>query len=231
MLSSAISTRKAWRSARAVKWRVRTLPSGLSHAWAWVARVTIFFVLTPDVAKRCIIEEGANPDRALRRCGLDARPYRIALPSTLQWIDMPDFDRALLLTIKESARMPIKPTRQLRTSGHVHLPDGDASTAAVSLPTIGQSRQAGVGAQREGLDLIASHPRQVIAQLEEDYSRVDVTPALDLEEFTALPRLLRQLIASARTPARGARKSGRVFKLVSAEGPISSFSRAGRPLR
>jgi methyltransferase (TIGR00027 family) len=59
-----------------------TLPEGNKHEWAWVARTYLFdkFVLRQ-------IEEGADIVLNLA-AGLDARPYRMELPSTLRWVEV-----------------------------------------------------------------------------------------------------------------------------------------------
>jgi methyltransferase (TIGR00027 family) len=69
-----------------------TLPEGNSHAWAWVARTYLF-----DQFITREIEQGADMVVNLA-AGLDARPYRMALSPSLQWIeaDLPE-----ILTYKE----------------------------------------------------------------------------------------------------------------------------------
>ncbi|PYU59791.1 MAG: SAM-dependent methyltransferase, partial [Acidobacteria bacterium] len=54
-----------------------TLPEGNSHAWAWVARTYLF---DKFVAQE--IEQGTDMVVNLA-AGLDARPYRMALPASL----------------------------------------------------------------------------------------------------------------------------------------------------
>lgn len=59
-----------------------TLPEGNKHAWAWVARTYLFdqFLLR---------ELAAGADLVLNlAAGLDARPYRMSLPSSLRWIEV-----------------------------------------------------------------------------------------------------------------------------------------------
>jgi len=64
----------------------QTLPAGNKHEWAWVARTYLFdkFLLRE-------IQTGANLVVNLA-AGLDTRPYRMDLPSTLEWVevDLPD---------------------------------------------------------------------------------------------------------------------------------------------
>jgi methyltransferase (TIGR00027 family) len=63
-----------------------TLPEGNQHAWAWVARTYAF----DEFIGRCI-HEGSDMVINLA-AGLDARPYRMALPPSLQWmeVDLPE---------------------------------------------------------------------------------------------------------------------------------------------
>lgn len=63
-----------------------TLPDGNKHEWAWVARTYLF-----DQFLSRAIQDGADMVLNLA-AGLDARPYRMNLPATLQWIevDLPD---------------------------------------------------------------------------------------------------------------------------------------------
>jgi methyltransferase (TIGR00027 family) len=62
------------------------LVDGKKHEWAWVARTCLF-----DQFLSRAIHEGADLVVNLA-AGLDARPYRMDLPATLQWVevDLPD---------------------------------------------------------------------------------------------------------------------------------------------
>lgn len=59
-----------------------TLPEGNKHEWAWVARTYLF-----DQFLSSEIKEGATLVINLA-AGLDARPYRMELPPTLQWVEV-----------------------------------------------------------------------------------------------------------------------------------------------
>ena len=59
-----------------------TLTDGNKHEWAWVARTYLF---DQFVARE--INDGADLVINLA-AGLDARPYRMDLPSTLQWVEV-----------------------------------------------------------------------------------------------------------------------------------------------
>lgn len=63
-----------------------TLPDGNKHEWAWVARTYLF-----DQFFSRTIQDGADLVVNLA-AGLDARPYRMDVPASLQWIevDLPD---------------------------------------------------------------------------------------------------------------------------------------------
>lgn len=59
-----------------------TLAQGNKHEWAWVARTYLF-----DQFISREIQEGTDLVVNLA-AGLDARPYRMDLPSTLQWVEV-----------------------------------------------------------------------------------------------------------------------------------------------
>jgi methyltransferase (TIGR00027 family) len=61
---------------------VRTLPLGQSMAWSMVVRTAVM----DEVILRCIAR-GARTVLNLG-AGLDTRPFRLALPGTLRWIDV-----------------------------------------------------------------------------------------------------------------------------------------------
>jgi len=69
-----------------------SLPEGNKHEWAWVARTYLF-----DRFLSREIQDGADLVVNLA-AGLDARPYRMPLPSTLQWVEV---DLAEILSYKE----------------------------------------------------------------------------------------------------------------------------------
>jgi methyltransferase (TIGR00027 family) len=69
-----------------------TLPDGNSHAWAWVARTYLF---DQFIAQE--LAQGVDMVVNLA-AGLDARPYRMALPASLQWIEI---DLPEILAYKE----------------------------------------------------------------------------------------------------------------------------------
>jgi|SRR5580698_1122538 methyltransferase (TIGR00027 family) len=81
-----------------------TLPEGNKHEWAWVARTYLF--------DRFIAEEihkGADLVVNLA-AGLDARPYRMDLPATLQWVEV---DLPEIVSYKEEMLADEKPKCRL----------------------------------------------------------------------------------------------------------------------
>jgi methyltransferase (TIGR00027 family) len=59
-----------------------TLPNGNKHEWAWVARTYLF-----DQYLSQALQNGADLVVNLA-AGLDARPYRMNLPASLQWVEV-----------------------------------------------------------------------------------------------------------------------------------------------
>jgi methyltransferase (TIGR00027 family) len=81
-----------------------TLADGNKHEWAWVARTYLF-----DQFLSRAIQDGAELVVNLA-AGLDARPYRMDLPATLQWVEV-DFPE--LIAYKEDILAYDKPRCQL----------------------------------------------------------------------------------------------------------------------
>ena len=96
-----------------------TLPEGNSHAWAWVARTYLF---DRFIAQE--IEQGTDMVVNLA-AGLDARPYRMSLPASLQWIEV---DLPEILTYKEGILANEKPACALERV-RMNLSDGSARRA------------------------------------------------------------------------------------------------------
>lgn len=77
-----------------------TIPYGNKNTWSWVTRTYLFDQFVTEQIKQgtdMVVNLGA---------GLDARPYRMKLPATLQWveIDLPD-----ILSYKEDVLAQEKP--------------------------------------------------------------------------------------------------------------------------
>ncbi len=84
---------------------VRTLPRGMSSAWAVIVRTCVFDEMILQVVQTQQVDTVLN-----LASGLDTRPYRLPLPASLRWIevDLPD-----ILTYKEEKLADIKPACSL----------------------------------------------------------------------------------------------------------------------
>jgi len=81
-----------------------TLPDGNNQEWAWMARTYLFDQFTMRV-----IQEGADLVVNLA-AGLDARPYRLNLPASLEWVEV-DFPE--IVSYKEDILASEKPACRL----------------------------------------------------------------------------------------------------------------------
>jgi len=175
------------------------LPQGLSHAWAWVARTYLF-----DQLLQKEIADGAE---LIVNCaaGLDARPYRMHLPASLQWIEagLPD-----ILAYKKELLANDKPTCQLER-------------IAVTLADSGERRRffADIAARgKRGVvlteGLLIYLPTEEVAQFAEDLSDVASLQRWILDMHS--PRLLAMM---QRNTGKALEKVGAPFKFGPAEGP------------
>ena len=129
------------------------LRDGNQHAWAWTARTYAF-----DQYLTREIEKGADMVLNLA-AGLDARPYRMALPATLQWVEA---DLPGILTYKEEILAAEKPSCMLE---RIHIDLSDA-TARRALFAEMQRRARRVVVLTEGL--VIYFAREDVAALAED---------------------------------------------------------------
>ena len=177
----------------------RTLPQGLSHAWAWVARTYLF-----DQILQKEIAEGAD---LIVNCaaGLDARPYRMQLPSALQWIeaDLPD-----MLAYKTALLANDKPTCQLERIA-VNL--ADVKERRRFLDSIAGRGKRGV-VLTEGLLIYLS--TEEVAQFAKDLSGIASLQRWILDMHS--PRLLAMM---QRKTGKALERVGAPFKFGPAEGP------------
>ena len=81
-----------------------TLPDGNNQEWAWMARTYLF-----DQFAMRVVQEGADLVVNLA-AGLDARPYRLDLPASLQWVEV-DFPE--IVSYKEEILASEKPVCRL----------------------------------------------------------------------------------------------------------------------
>jgi methyltransferase (TIGR00027 family) len=175
------------------------LPQGLSHAWAWVARTYLF-----DQMLQKEIAEGAD---LVVNCaaGLDARPYRMKLPSTLRWIeaDLPD-----ILAYKKELLANDQPTCQLE---RIPVNLADAEERRRFFVEIAGRGQRGV-VLTEGLLIYLS--AEEVAQFAEDLSGVASLQRWILDMHS--PRLLAMM---QRNTGKALEKVGAAFKFGPVEGP------------
>ena len=176
-----------------------TLPEGNSHAWAWVARTYLF-----DQFITREIEQGTDMVVNLA-AGLDARPYRMALPAYLQWIEV---DLPEILTYKEGILAEEKPVCRLERI-RLDLSDGHARRALFA----DLNRRANkILVLTEGLiiylaaDEVAALARDLAAGSHFQHW------ILDLHS----PGLLRMM---QRTTGKQLSEAGAPFKFAPAEGP------------
>jgi methyltransferase (TIGR00027 family) len=176
-----------------------TLPEGNSHAWAWVARTYLF-----DQFITREIEQGADMVVNLA-AGLDARPYRMALSPSLQWIeaDLPE-----ILTYKEGILANEKLACKLERI-RLDLSDGPARRALFA----DLNRRANkILVLTEGLLIYLS--AEEVASLAKDLATNSQFQRwiMDLSS----PGLLRMM---QRTTGKQLSEVGAPFKFAPAEGP------------
>ncbi len=176
----------------------RSLPFAERYAWPYVARTINFDRIINDQ-----IRQGADMVINLA-AGLDARPYRMELPSQLQWVEV---DLAPLTDYKEAILAGEKPRCQLR---RVRMDLSDRAMRLELFRELGaQSKKALV--VTEGL-LIYLSPEEVL-ELGRDLA---AQPAFrDWAIDLASPGLLKMLQKNL-----GAlEKAGSPLKFAPAEGP------------
>lgn len=82
----------------------KTLPDGSKHEWAWVARTYLFDqFLSREILERVDLVVNLA-------AGLDARPYRMQLPSGLRWVEV---DLPEIIAYKEEILAGEKPRCRL----------------------------------------------------------------------------------------------------------------------
>lgn len=176
-----------------------TIPDGNKHAWAWVARTYLF----DRFITRCI-QDGAELVVNLA-AGLDARPYRMTLLASLQWIEV---DLPGILAYKEPLLAAEKPSCILE---RIRVDISDVSARrAVFAELGGRARKALV--LTEGL-LIYLRAEQV-AELARDLAAIPSFQYWITD--IASPGLLRMM---QRTVGRTLSEAGAPFQFGPAEGP------------
>jgi methyltransferase (TIGR00027 family) len=176
-----------------------TLPHGNSYAWAWVARTYLFdqFILRE-------IQQGTDMVINLA-AGLDARPYRMQLPSTLKWVEI---DLPEILTYKEEILTGEKPGCRLERI-RLDLSDVDARKPVLAELT---ARAQKILVLTEGL-LIYLEPSQVVVLAKDLAGHPQLQRwILDIHS----PGLLRLM---QRTTGKQLSQVGAPFKFGPPEGP------------
>lgn len=176
-----------------------TLPEGNKHAWAWVTRTYLF-----DHFLMQELNQGVDLVLNLA-AGLDARPYRMQLPASLQWVEI---DLPEILGYKEGILAGEKPVCALERI-RLDLVDGNARRAFfVQL----NRRAKKILVLTEGL-LIYLSAEEVAALARDLASGANFQRwVLDI----ASPGLLRMM---QRTTGKHLSEAGAPFKFAPAEGP------------
>jgi len=189
----------------------RNLPAGEDNAWAWVARTYLF-----DQFLQQEIADGAD---LVVNCaaGLDARPYRLQLPATLQWVeaDLPD-----MLAHKTEKLAGEKPTCRLERIA-VNL--ADAGARKQFLREVATRGKRGV-VLTEGLLIYLA--REEVGQLAKDFAGVEPLQRWILDLHS--PRLLAMM---QKKTGKALEKIGAPFRFGPAEGPEFFVPNGWKPIR
>src|SRR5216684_8547354 len=187
-----------------------TLPEGNSHAWAWVARTYLFDEFIAQ-------ELAQGTDMVVNlAAGLDARPYRMALPASLQWIEV---DLPEILAYKEGILANEKPACALERV-RTDLSDGSARGALFADLDRRSNR---ILILTEGLLIYLSAEEVAALAKELAASSHFQRWILDL----ASPGLLRMM---QRTTGKQLSQVGAPFKFAPAEGPAFFTAHAWEPI-
>lgn len=176
-----------------------TLPEGNKHAWAWVARTYLFdHFITQEL--------GQGVDLVLNlAAGLDARPYRMSLPASLQWIEV---DLPEILSYKEEILMSETPKCKLE---RIRLDLSDANARRQLFAALNQ-RAKKILVLTEGLLIYLSE--EEVARLAKDLA-ANASFQLWLMDL-ASPGLLKMM---QKTTGKHLSQVGAPFKFAPAEGP------------
>ena len=194
------------------------------HAWAWVMRTVLF---DRFIAGRI----AAGDDMVVNlAAGLDARPYRMALPPSLQWVevDLPD-----LLDYKERILAADKPACRLE---RVRMDLADVAARRELFARLGERAKSAL-VITEGLLIYLT--REEVAALAEDLARPPGFRHWTLEIVS--PGLLKMLqrevgaaLEQAQAPLKFGPPEGPAFfephgwHPIAAESPLKAASRAKR---
>jgi methyltransferase (TIGR00027 family) len=176
-----------------------TLPEGNKHEWAWVARTYLF-----DKFIAQAVSEGADMVINLA-AGLDARPYRMDLPSSLQWVEV-DFPE--INSYKQELLAGEKPKCHLERFS-VDLTD---PVARQKLFADLNARASKIAVASEGL-LIYFTPEQVGSLA------VDLAAGTNYQTWIIDLASPGQLRLMQRSTGKQLSEAGAAFKFGPAEGP------------
>jgi len=187
-----------------------TLPDGNKHAWAWVTRTYLFdYFLTQE------LQQGVDLVLNLA-AGLDARPYRMKLPASLQWIEV---DLPGILAYKEEILAAEKPTCAVE---RVRLDLADVGARRALFASLNQ-RARKILINTEGL-LIYLSTEEVIALARDLAAGVNFQRwIMDLSS----PGLLKMM---QKTTGKRLSEIGAPFKFAPAEGPAFFSSHGWEPM-
>jgi len=135
----------------------KAFPFHEKHAWSWITRTYAF-----DGIIREQLAQGADLVVNLA-AGLDARPYRMDLPSSLQWVEV---DLPEILDYKERILSNEKPKCQLE---RVRLDLSDTAARRELFQTLGNTGQKAIIIS-EGL--LAYLSEEEVSTLAEDLARI-----------------------------------------------------------
>jgi len=176
-----------------------TLPDGNKHAWAWVTRTYLFdHFLTQE------LQQGVDLVLNLA-AGLDARPYRMKLPASLQWIEV---DLPGILAYKEEILAGENPTCALE---RIRLDLADVNARRALFASLNQ-RARKILVITEGL-LVYLSAEEVVALAKDLASGASFQRwIMDLSS----PGLLKMM---QKTTGKRLSEIGAPFKFAPAEGP------------
>lgn len=187
-----------------------TLPDGNKHAWAWVTRTYLF---DHFIAQE--LEQGVDLVLNLA-AGLDARPYRMKLPTSLQWIEV---DLPGILAYKEEILAGEKPTCSLE---RIRLDLADVNARRGLFTSLNQ-RAKRILVLTEGLLIYLSG--EEVAVLTKDLASGATFQRwiMDLSS----PGLLKMM---QKTTGKRLSEIGAPFKFAPAEGPAFFLSHGWEPM-
>lgn len=176
-----------------------TLPEGNKHAWAWVARTYLFdHFITQE------LQQGVDLVLNLA-AGLDARPYRMKLPDSLQWIEV---DLPEILAYKEDILVGEKPACALE---RIRMDLADRNARQTLLANLNQ-RAKKILVLTEGLLIYLS--AEEVAALARDLATGGNFQRWILD--LGSPGLLKMM---QKTTGKHLSNVGAAFKFAPAEGP------------